>query len=104
MSSSCALSRPQSCVECPSRASKMASAVPQEPAPMTVIGSVRRVCILLIHQVRLLRGLLRLAEQSVEIHQRQEEIGEAAFDDQIGNHFARIGKQHAGTETTDQAL
>src|SRR5260221_658840 len=103
MASSCAPSRPHSWVACPSRANKMASAVPQEPAPMTVIGSARRVIQPLIHRGGR-RSLLRLREQRVEIDQRQEEIGESTLDDEVGDHFARVRKQQARAEAADQAL
>src|SRR5271157_2016559 len=105
MAASCAASRPHSWIGCPSRASRMASAVPQLPAPITVIGSARRVCIRgsLVNQTRLRRSR-RLGQQGVEIDQRQDKIWKAALDDQVGNDFARKWKQHAGTEAADQAL
>src|ERR1700688_2370745 len=92
----------------------MASAVPQEPAPMTVIGSVRRYCIgdsylatgsgLVDQTLLLLRHLRRLRKQGVEVDQGEEKIREAALHDQIRNHLARVRKQDARAKAADQTL
>src|ERR1700677_996231 len=90
----------------------MASAVPQEPAPITVIGAKSGLCMVetvpprgprLVDEPRL-RLLRRLREQRVEIHQREQEVRESALGDQIRDDFAGIGKQNARTEASDQSL
>src|SRR6202021_2060283 len=92
----------------------MASAVPQEPAPMTVIGSVRRYCIgdsylatrcgLVEQTLLLLRHFRRLRKQGVEVDQGEEKIREATLHDQVRNHFAGVRKQDGGAKAADQAF
>src|SRR6185369_8503511 len=92
----------------PARASWMASAVPQEPAPRTpTVAS----CLVSTPLTRLasmrLRALTRvfdvLLEQGVEVERLEQELREAAFSDEIRHGLARVREDEARAVTAQHA-